>query len=477
MTDLRDPATRAEVCFSCHVGNRPRGRSSRTRCTPRAPAAARDRGRHVPRKRCRRTGSKPGRRRGVSEGRRTSRKTNHVDFVGAPGDQGRRDRRGGRAPRRDAAARRPGRARRRTPWAAGKTWPDYAQFDCYACHHDLQAPGYPAGGRRGVQAPLRRHGLAGRPRAAPSSGPGRWPWPGSRWRRPRTPAGDAFRDAVEGPVRGLRRHALRRPGGRRQGREGTGEMVARDARRARRKSRFDSRSSPARCSRCSPRPRRTRSPTTTRPGRSPGPSRRSMPTGSRSPRTTPRSPTAIAELDRLLKLDPYAGREPRTSLVTAEKLDRRPLRDALLRLSEDEFKVSLARAAGLRPGRRSGGAEATGTLAARTGRRDQVDSAERPRSPSRPLPRNVAARRRPVVAVDGVAGVVADLPGPAVVEVEPALLVGAEGPGADPAEDADLVAALVDGAVAVEALRDRQGVARRRGAGNVAIELRASAGG
>ena len=56
--------------------------------------------------------------------------------------------------------------------------------------------------------------------------------------------------------------------------------------------------------------------------------------------------------------------------------------------------------------------------------------------------------------------VVADRPEPAVVQVQPALLVQIQRPGADAAEDADLVARFVHGAVAVEALGDRQRVGR-----------------
>ncbi len=64
--------------------------------------------------------------------------------------------------------------------------------------------------------------------------------------------------------------------------------------------------------------------------------------------------------------------------------------------------------------------------------------------------------------VDGIPRVVADLPELAVVQVHLPLLFGVERASADAAEDADLVAGLVDGAVAVDALGDRQGMALLR---------------
>src|SRR5262245_42701637 len=51
---------------------------------------------------------------------------------------------------------------------------------------------------------------------------------------------------------------------------------------------------------------------------------------------------------------------------------------------------------------------------------------------------------------------VADAEDAAVLDVEAALLLAVEGAGADAAEDGELVAALVDGAVAVERLADRE---------------------
>src|SRR5690242_2774254 len=62
-------------------------------------------------------------------------------------------------------------------------------------------------------------------------------------------------------------------------------------------------------------------------------------------------------------------------------------------------------------------------------------------------------------AIGRVGRIVAHLPDPAVVQEELLLLGEAQGTGADPAEDGDLVAALIDGAVAVGAPRDRQGMA------------------
>ena len=73
------------------------------------------------------------------------------------------------------------------------------------------------------------------------------------------------------------------------------------------------------------------------------------------------------------------------------------------------------------------------------------------------LPRRFLIRQP---RVDAVVGIVADLPGHAVVQVHLALFLGVQGPRADPAEDADLVAALVDGAVAVDALRRSPGRGR-----------------
>src|SRR5208283_1429932 len=65
---------------------------------------------------------------------------------------------------------------------------------------------------------------------------------------------------------------------------------------------------------------------------------------------------------------------------------------------------------------------------------------------------------RPLVVVIGVTRVVTDLPHAAVgPQVKPVLLFQVQGTGADPAEDGDLVAAFVHGAVAIEALGDRQG--------------------
>jgi hypothetical protein len=71
-------------------------------------------------------------------------------------------------------------------------------------------------------------------------------------------------------------------------------------------------------------------------------------------------------------------------------------------------------------------------------------------------------RRSRHAGVDRVVRVVADLPDPAVVLVHPALLLGIQRSGSHAAEDADLVARLVHGTIAVEALRDRQGVGPRQ---------------
>ena len=74
------------------------------------------------------------------------------------------------------------------------------------------------------------------------------------------------------------------------------------------------------------------------------------------------------------------------------------------------------------------------------------------------------------MVIDFIPRVVAGFPDRAVgAEIELALLVEIERPGADAAEDGDLVARFVHGPVAVDALGDRQRVGRPAGSGSVAI--------
>src|SRR5689334_3861319 len=63
------------------------------------------------------------------------------------------------------------------------------------------------------------------------------------------------------------------------------------------------------------------------------------------------------------------------------------------------------------------------------------------------------------LAVHPVKWIIAHPPHPAVAEEELLLLLQVQRPGADAAEDGDGVAALVDGAVAVEGAADGEGVA------------------
>lgn len=53
----------------------------------------------------------------------------------------------------------------------------------------------------------------------------------------------------------------------------------------------------------------------------------------------------IGELDKTLKLDPYASRKPHADVITEGKLSGDPLTDALTKLNEGEYKLSLATAA------------------------------------------------------------------------------------------------------------------------------------
>jgi hypothetical protein len=57
----------------------------------------------------------------------------------------------------------------------------------------------------------------------------------------------------------------------------------------------------------------------------------------------------IGELDKMLKLDPYASRKRHADLVAEGKLSADPLTDALNKLNEGEYKQSLASAAAFNP--------------------------------------------------------------------------------------------------------------------------------
>src|SRR5262245_18934411 len=73
-----------------------------------------------------------------------------------------------------------------------------------------------------------------------------------------------------------------------------------------------------------------------------------------------------------------------------------------------------------------------------------------------------SVRLLPWLAVHRISRVIADGPEPAVAEEEFVLLVFIERAGAYAAEDRDLVAALIDGPIAVEPLRQGQGLAAVR---------------
>lgn len=243
--------------------------------------------------------------------------------------------------------------------SSGKTWPDYAQFDCDSCHHDLRAP-EPGRGRqaRGYDHHfdgLVVSGVPGRPQFRP------WPLALARLALVQTGTGrDAFRDAVKE----LYAAADDRP-------FGAPARVNRAAKRletwsqemlgALQSSRFDA---------STPRRLLTALAATPAGEASDYDSARQVAWAFREiysdwqprPENDAQITATLGDLDRTLKLDPYASRAPRARLASARGLKGDPLRAALLRLSEDEFKTSIAHATDFDPDAFRGALERLGGL-------------------------------------------------------------------------------------------------------------------
>ena len=364
MTDLRDPATRAGVCVSCHVGNASEGKV----ITHAMYAAG-----HPP---------LPGievatfleampphwaKPADVEAFQKDAglRERNHVDFsepqatkavvVGAV------------VTLRDAMRLLASRAESATA-PAGEVfaaWPDYAQFDCYACHHDLQAPGF----RRQRQMRGFDHrfdgavvsGVAGRPQFRP--------WTLALAGVALARADEANKEEFRKAVKALYAAFDARP-------FGDPAAVTRAARRLEAwsegmlvsigRKKLDAGSPPEVLKALASTPAEQLLDYD---------SSRQVAWASKAvyadwtpkPANHDRFEAVLADLDLMLKLDPHKSLKPRADAIAAqeraegalrselranavaarERADA--LRETLLKLSEDEFKVSIARAADYDP--------------------------------------------------------------------------------------------------------------------------------
>jgi hypothetical protein len=227
---------------------------------------------------------------------------------------------------------------------SGRTWPDYAQLDCAACHHDLRAPGW----RQARGSEHRFDGLAfvgvpGRPQFRP--------WTLAAVRPALALTGGAERVALGGAVRDLYAAFDATP-------FGDPAEVSRAARRleawsesmlrAVESARFDA-STPPRvlvALAATPADEVLDYDSARQVARALG-----AVYGDWTPR--PANGAQIAEglagLDRLLKLDPDASGARRAGLITARGLSGDRLRDALQRLNQEDIETSLARASDYDP--------------------------------------------------------------------------------------------------------------------------------
>jgi hypothetical protein len=225
------------------------------------------------------------------------------------------------------------------------TWPEYARFECYSCHHDLESPGYRRW--RQVRGGITRFdglslkGSPGRPRLQT------WPLallPALTARTGTAPSPSA-RDAIRDGVFALHEAIDARP-------FGDAGDVSRAARRLETaaQTRLDAFTSIRFDGSGPPRLLTALASLDYDSARQIAWAIKSIHAGWR-----PRPPNddqivrLIGELDCLLKLDPYASRDSRAKLTVVPGHSPDQLSDALLRLSESEYKTSLERAAAYDP--------------------------------------------------------------------------------------------------------------------------------
>ena len=328
MTNLRDPAERARVCVSCHIGNADEGK-----VVSHAMYAAG----HPPLP-------------GFELSTFSQAMPPHWDPEPGRLARTRMTLVGALVSLREsmkllAAEARPG----ALPSAVGATtWPEYSQFDCYACHHELRAPGYREW-RQLRAAEARSDGLwarsvPGRPQFRP------WPLALARLARTATTSGAAPAQAQEDllrKVQTLRAAFTAQPFGSRAdvaraaielATWADSELLAVSS------SQLDA-ASPAglllALTAVSDHDSRDYD------------SARQIAWAIKTifeewqPRPSNRDDIVarIGELDRLLKLDPDQSRLERTRLSTSKDLTESQRRERLLRASEAEYQQSLTRAA------------------------------------------------------------------------------------------------------------------------------------
>jgi hypothetical protein len=347
-TDLRDPSTRAGVCYSCHVGDAGEGKvvTHAMYASGHPPLPGIEVATFL--ETMPPHWSRPDQVEAFQKDKGL-RERCHVDFSEPQATKAVVI--GGVVALRDAMRLLAHQAEPEpTPLGAlGKAWPDYAQFECAACHHELLAPG----SARGRLARGFDHHVDGQTVAGVPGRPQFRPWTLALAGLALAQTGGTGRDAYRGAVKELYAALDARP-------FGDPSAVNRAAKRleawsaealdALKGSRFDATSPPRLLAAL------VRTPADEVPA-SDYDSARQVAWAFRSiysdwqpkPANDARIVAVLADLDRSLKLNPYSEREPRTKLATSPGLSGGPLRDALLRLSEGEFRTSIARAADYDP--------------------------------------------------------------------------------------------------------------------------------
>ena len=228
-------------------------------------------------------------------------------------------------------------------------WPEYAQLDCYACHHELRSPGYvlwrqQRGARRYFDGVV-LIGAFGRPQFRP------WPLALVPLALAHVEAGGATREALLEAVKELHKAFDSRP-------FGDGAEVAQAARRveaaagslleALKNQPFTRGSAPKLLAALA------KIPSDDFPDYE---SARQIACAIQAihaewqprPANDAQFVELIDELTRTLRLDPYASREARENVVAGRSLSGDDLARKLLELSEEEYQSSLTRAADYDP--------------------------------------------------------------------------------------------------------------------------------
>ncbi len=347
MTDLREPSVRAKVCSSCHVGNASEGKvvTHAMYAAGHPPLPAVELASFL--KTMPPHWVKPT---DVDAFQKDAdlREKNHIDF-NEP--QATRDTVIGGVVALGDAMRLLANRTEPEPTPLGhssKTWPDYAQLECYACHHDLRVPEPD----RGRQARGFDHhfdglvvaGVPGRPQFRP------WPLALVRLAIAQTGTGrDTYREAVKELYAALDARPFGDPA-----------RVSRAAKRVAdwseemlgklQSTHFDASS-----------PRKLLAVLAATPVAEVADydSAREVAWAiqtlysdwqeTRKPENDAAFTDLLSKIDATVKLDPYSTRAPRTRLIISKKETGDALRAALLTLSEEEFHTSLARAADFDP--------------------------------------------------------------------------------------------------------------------------------